>query len=269
MILADCHVHSCFSSDAETPVEQMIETAIAQGRKYFYLTDHHDFDYPVGEDGRDFQLPREDYTVRLEQLKDQYADKIELRIGVEMGLMAHISDKINEYVSGYPFDFIIGSSHLVHGQDPYYAEYYEGKTEKQAYEEYFLSILENAKALDCFHVYGHLDYVIRYGPNKDRFYNPMDYYDVFKELLTVLIDKGKGIEVNTGSLYKGFTYPHPHETVLKLYRQLGGEIVTIGSDAHVPQYLGYGFDAAEALLKRCGFHHYTLFKQGRPQQIVF
>ena len=64
MILADCHVHSCFSSDAETPVEQMIETAIAQGRKYFYLTDHHDFDYPVGEDGRDFQLPREDYTVR-------------------------------------------------------------------------------------------------------------------------------------------------------------------------------------------------------------
>ena len=87
MILADCHVHSCFSSDADTPVEQMIEAAIAQGRKYFYLTDHHDFDYPIGEDGRDFQLPREDYTLRLEQLRDAYKDKIELRIGVEMGLI--------------------------------------------------------------------------------------------------------------------------------------------------------------------------------------
>ncbi len=269
MILADCHVHSAFSSDAETPVEQMIEAAIAQGRKYFYLTDHHDFDYPVGEDGRDFQLPRDVYTARLEQLRQQYAGKIDLRIGVEMGLMAHISDKINNYVSGYPFDFVIGSSHLVRGQDPYYAEYYVGKTEKQAYEEYFLSILENARALDCFNVYGHLDYVIRYGPNKDKFYDPMDYYDVFKELLTVIIDKGKGIEVNTGSMYKGFSYPHPHEKVLKLYRQLGGEIITIGSDAHVPQYVGYGFERAEELLKQCGFRYYTLFKEGKPQQISF
>ena len=269
MILADCHVHSCFSSDADTPVEQMIEAAIAQGRKYFYLTDHHDFDYPIGEDGRDFQLPREDYTLRLELLRDTYKDKIELRIGVEMGLMAHIADKINDYVSGYPFDFVIGSSHLVRGQDPYYAEYYEGKTERQAYEEYFLSILENARALDSFHVYGHLDYVIRYGPNKDKFYDPMDYYDVFKELLQVIIDKGKGIEVNTGSLYKGFSYPHPHQTVLKMYRERGGEIITIGSDAHVPQYVGYGFEQAEALLKQCGFRYYTLFEKGKPQQIAF
>ena len=97
----------------------------------------------------------------------------------------------------------------------------------------------------------------------------MDYYDVFKELLTVLIDKGKGIEVNTGSMYKGFSYPHPHQTVLKMYRQLGGEIITIGSDAHVPEYLGYGFEQAEALLKQCGFTHYTLFKGGKPQQIAF
>ncbi len=269
MIAADCHLHSAFSSDSETPVEQMIEAAIAQGRNYFYLTDHHDFDYPVGEDGRDFQLPRNEYTARLEQLRAQYAGKINLRIGVEMGLMPSVIDKINDYVSGYPFDFVIGSSHLVRGQDPYYAEYYVGKTEKQAYEEYFLSILENAKALDCFHVYGHLDYVIRYGPNRDQFYDPMDYYDVFKKLLTVIIDKGKGIEVNTGSMYKGFSYPHPHEKVLKLYKQLGGEIITIGSDAHVPQYVGYGFDYAEELLKQCGFRYYTLFKEGKPQQMAF
>lgn len=269
MLAADCHVHSAFSSDSETPVEQMIEAAIGQGRSCFYLTDHHDFDYPVGEDERDFILPLDAYTARLEQLREQYADRIQVRIGVELGLMAHIADKINSYAASYPFDFIIGSSHLVHGQDPYYAQYYEGKTEKQAYEEYFLSILENVKTFDCFQVYGHLDYVIRYGPNKDKFYDPMDYYDIFRELLTVLIEKGKGIEINTGSLYKGFSYPHPHETILKLYRQLGGEIVTVGSDAHVPQYVGYGFAEAEDLLKKCGFRHYTLFVQGKPQQMAF
>ena len=269
MLAADCHVHSAFSSDSETPVEAMLEAAIQQGRTYFYLTDHHDYDYPVGEDERDFILDLSTYTAKLEALREQYRDKIKIRIGAELGLMAHIADKINAYAASYPFDFLIGSSHLVHGQDPYYAEYYQNKTEKQAYAEYFLSILENAKTFDCFHVYGHLDYVIRYGPNKDKFYNPLDYYDIFKELLTVLIDKGKGIEVNTGSLYKGFAYPHPHETILKWYRQLGGEIVTVGSDAHVPQYVGYGFEQAEALLKRCGFHHYTLFDAGKPQQMTF
>ena len=267
MLAADCHVHSGFSSDADTPVEQMIEAAIAQGRRYFYLTDHHDIDYPVGEDERDFILDMESYLAALEQLRNKYQPKIEIRTGVELGLQAQIADKVNAFAAKYPVDFVIGSSHLVHGQDPYYAEYYEGKTEQQAYEQYFLSILENAQAFDCFQVYGHLDYVIRYGPNKDKFYNPLDYYDIFKELLTTLIDKGKGVEINTGSLYKGFAYPHPHEAILKMYRELHGEIITVGSDAHVPQYVGYGFDQAEDLLKCCGFQYYTLFKEGKPQQI--
>ena len=269
MILADCHVHSAFSDDCETSVEQMIETAIAQGRKFFYITDHHDFDYPVMDDGVTFQLSQAPYVHRMEELREQYKDKIQVRIGVELGLMAHIKDKTEEYANAYQYDFIIGSSHLVHGIDPYYPAYYADKTESQAYEQYFLSILENVKSYDTFHVYGHLDYIMRYVPNQTKSYNPMDYYDIFKELLTVIIDKGKGIEVNTGSLYKGFDFPHPHETILKLYKQLGGELVTIGSDAHKPQHLGYGFDVAEALLKKCGFEYYTLFKNGVPQQIKF
>ena len=269
MILADCHVHSAFSDDCETPVEQMIETAIAQGKQYFYITDHHDFDYPIMDDGVTFQLAQKPYIRRMEELKEQYQHKIQLRIGVELGLMAHIKEKTEAYAKGYAYDFIIGSSHMVNGIDPYYPAYYADKTEYQAYEQYFLSILDNVKAYDSFHVYGHLDYIMRYVPNQTKPYDPMDYYDIFKELLTVIIDKGKGIEVNTGSLYKGFDFPHPHELLLKLYKQLGGEIITIGSDAHKPQHLGYGFDKAEAILQKCGFQHYTLFAGGKPQQIKF
>ncbi len=269
MILADCHVHSAFSDDSDTPVEQMIETAIAQGRSYFYITDHHDFDYPVMDDGVTFQLAQEPYINRMEELRYQYKDKINIRIGVELGLMAHIKDKTEAYAKAYDYDFIIGSSHLVNGIDPYYPAYYADKTEYQAYEQYFLSILDNVRVYDMFHVYGHLDYIMRYVPNQTKPYDPMDYYDIFKELLTILIDKGKGIEVNTGSLYKGFDMPHPHETILKLYKQLGGEIITVGSDAHKPQHLGYGFDKAESLLQKCGFTHYTLFEKGKPQQIKF
>jgi len=85
MILADCHVHSAFSDDCETSVEQMIETAIAQGRKFFYITDHHDFDYPVMDDGVTFQLSQAPYVHRVEELREQYKDKIQVRIGVELG----------------------------------------------------------------------------------------------------------------------------------------------------------------------------------------
>ena len=143
MILADCHVHSSFSDDCDTAVEQMIETAIQQGRKYFYITDHHDFDYPAMDDGVTFQLEQEPYIQRMEELKHQYKNKIDIRIGVELGLMAHIKEKTEAYAKAYDYDFIIGSSHLVNGIDPYYPEYYTDKNEYQAYEQYFLSILDN------------------------------------------------------------------------------------------------------------------------------
>ncbi|MBO4949108.1 MAG: histidinol-phosphatase HisJ family protein [Peptococcaceae bacterium] len=269
MILADCHVHSSFSDDCDAAVEQMIETAIVQGRKYFYITDHHDFDYPAMDDGVTFQLAQEPYIQRMEELKHQYKNKIDIRIGVELGLMAHIKEKTEAYAKAYGYDFIIGSSHLVNGIDPYYPEYYTDKNEYQAYEQYFLSILDNVKTYDTFHVYGHLDYIMRYVPNQTKPYDPMDYSDIFREILKTIIDNGKGIEVNTGSLYKGFDFPHPHSTILKMYKDLGGELITIGSDAHKPQYLGYGFEQAEALLKKCGFDSYTLFADGKPQQIKF
>ena len=92
--------------------------------------------------------------------------------------------------------------------------------------------------------------------------------DIVKDILEIVIKDGKGIEINTGSLYKGFSYPHPHESILKWYRQLGGEIVTVGSDAHTPQYLGHGFRQAAALLQSCGFRYYTIFSEGKPQYIA-
>lgn len=267
MLLADCHVHSSFSSDSDTPVEEMILQGIQQGRKYFYITDHEDLDYPIQEGERDFLIDMDSYFSTMKDLKNKYESQIDIRIGVELGLMAHISDKISSFANAYPFDFIIGSSHLVNGIDPYYPDYYANRTDKEAYREYFESILANIKTFDCFHVYGHLDYVVRYGPTKDQNYHPEDYEELFREILKELIYRGKGIEINTGSLYKGFDFAHPHNPILKWYHELGGEIITVGSDAHVPKYYGYGFDLAEELLKANGFRYYTLFKNGTPEQI--
>ena len=84
-------------------------------------------------------------------------------------------------------------------------------------------------------------------------------------LFRSIIEHGKGIEINTGSLYKNMTYAHPHPSILKLYKELGGEIITVGSDAHVPKYIGYDFETyARDILTATGFRYYCTFKQMKP-----
>lgn len=268
MILADCHVHSEFSSDSNAPVSAVIKQAIQAGMQYFYLTDHHDIDFPAdAAGGLTFQLDTPAYLSALSDLKEKYGDQIEVRTGVELGLMKDSIEKLLSYVHEFSFDFIIGSSHLVRGMDPYYPAFFEGRSQKDAYREYFASIYENIQVFQDYDVYGHLDYVVRYGPTRNADWDFTDYADIFEAILTTLIQQGKGIEINTAGLYKGLGYPHPHRDILSMYRRLGGEIITIGSDAHTPEYLGYGFSNAEELLHSCGFSYYTLFKNRKPEFI--
>lgn len=265
MITADYHVHSCFSSDSDTCLLSIIETAIKKGLDTICLTDHHDIDFPVNAEGMDFQLNTPAYLDTLSALRRQYADKIDIRIGVELGLMGHIAKEVREYTASYPFDFIIGSSHLVNKIDPYDAVYFEGRTEIEAYRAYFESILENATITKEYDVYGHLDYVVRYGPTKNQNFRYADYEDIFEAILKQIISDGKGIEINTAGLYKGLGYPHPHMNILKRYKELGGEIITVGSDGHTTGNIAYGFDMAEQYLLEAGFRYYTVFKNRLPE----
>lgn len=270
MIITDMHVHSHFSSDSKELPEAIIETAIAKGFHYVYFTDHHDMDFPVNinEPEMNFQLDFDSYINKLYELREHYKGKIDVLFGVEQGICPQTAPRITELSNKYPFDFIIGSSHLtsLENGDPYHPEYYSGKTNIEAYREYFMSEAENVKLTDGFDVYGHLDYAVRYCPDKTFVYHFNDYRDIFEVLLKRLIENGKGIEINTAGITK-IGYPHPHIETLKLYKALGGEIITIGSDAHKKEDIGYGFDVAEDLLKNVGFQYYTIFKERKPEFI--
>lgn len=266
------HVHSHFSSDSVEQPKAIIETAIAKGFSYVYFTDHHDMDFPVNENepSMDFQLDFETYIKTIFELRETYRHQIEVCLGVEQGICPETAPRIAALSNQYPFDFIIGSSHLtslVHG-DPYYPEYYTGKSSVTAYREYFMSEVKNVHLTDGFDVYGHLDYAVRYCPDKSFIYCFEDYKDIFEVLLKSLIEKGKGIEINTAGITK-IGYPHPHIEALKLYRELGGEIITIGSDAHKKEDIAFGFDVAEELLKSIGFKYYTVFTERKPKFIQF
>lgn len=260
MITADQHTHSSFSSDSSEPLLEMAKAAENRGLHTLCLTEHMDPDYPTGE----FLLDTRAYREELLRVREQTS--IELLFGVELGLMDYLAPRLREYAAAWDFDLVIGSSHLVDGEDPYYPEYFERLGSKNGVLRYFESILANIGAADCFDVYGHLDYVVRYSPEKG--YEPTDFCEIIDEILRLLISKGKGIEINTAGIASGLGYVHPHEFILKRYRELGGEIVTIGSDAHDKTRVAADFDKAREALEAAGFTHYTIFRDRKPSFIV-
>jgi histidinol-phosphatase (PHP family) len=267
MIIADYHVHSDFSGDSQTPMEQMIEQAIRLGLKRLCFTDHMDYDYPH-QGAICFEFNPEEYTVKLRRLKEQYANQIELLTGIELGLKPNIMNAISKLMKNYSFDFVIGSTHVVEEYDPYFPEFWTNRSKEYGMAAYFQSIIENCKLYkDYFHVYGHLDYIIRYvptGDGKKADYSYEDYKDLLDELLLTLLSNGKGIELNTAGLKYGLGYAHPKAEILKRYRELGGELITIGSDAHKTEHLCYDFQLVPELLKSLGYSYYATFVEGKP-----
>ncbi|MBR5565579.1 MAG: histidinol-phosphatase HisJ family protein [Roseburia sp.] len=263
--LWDVHMHSQFSGDSDTPQEDMITTAIDAGLGGICFTDHLDIDYP--DNATLFLLDLPNYTSSVLALQEKYLNQIPVHLGIELGLQPHLAELHKDILSQYSFDFVIGSSHVVHGMDPYYPDFYKGRLEEDCYREYFESILENIHAFDDFDVYGHIDYVVRYGPTKNTNYLWTQYQDIIDEILKLLIKKGKGIEINTGGFKYGLGHPNPTEEIICRYRELGGEIITLGADAHVPQHIGYDFGKVPAILKNAGFDYFTVFKNRKPHFI--
>lgn len=268
-IYSDCHLHSSHSGDSKTPMEEMILQGISQGLTTMCFTEHQDIGYPDSPEmaGDVFLLNTDSYLYDLARLKEKYQSRIRLLFGVELGLQPEVMRQNAVYAKSYEFDFIIGSSHVCHGRDPYYPDFYRGRSEEEAYREYFESILENIRKFSNFDVYGHLDYVVRYGPDMDKNYSYEKYRDIFDEILKLLLEKGKGIELNTGGIKKGMKDFHPCMDVLKRYRELGGEIITVGSDSHDALHIADSFDRACQALRECGFRYYTVFEKRTPEYI--
>lgn len=261
-IKADYHLHSYFSGDSETPMEQMILKGIDLGLNTMCFTEHMDMDYVYvkSEETGMFELNTDSYLYELATLKEKYKDQIKVLFGVELGIQPHLRRELAVYAKSFPFDFIIASSHVCNRKDPYYPYFYEGRNDEEAYREFFEATLENIKAFKNFDVYGHLDYVVRYGKTKDAEYCYDKYKDILDKILEMLIDNEKGIEINTGAIGYDLKDLNPCMDIIKRYKEMGGEIITIGSDAHKPEVIARGFDRAAQVLTECGFKYYATFE---------
>lgn len=268
-MLNDTHVHTEFSSDSMEKIENQIERAITLGMKSLTITDHHDYD-AVSEDGMTFILDFDEYFDKLRQLKKYYKGRIKLLTGVEMGLQLHIGDYIKDIVNKYSdeLDFVIGSSHFIDGKDVYYPSFYKGRKERECYLRYFNITLKRIAEINDFDSLGHLDYIVRYGPNKNKFYNYAAYSEVLDKILLTLIKKEKALEVNTAGFKYDLNTTNPSYEVLKRYHDLGGILITVGSDAHNVNYVGNRFEVLEEMLKKCGFNKYFIYEKRQPIAIM-
>ncbi len=278
MLLYDCHMHSSFSDDSQTDPVLQIEKAVELNKKGICFTDHMDLDYPSSDPDITFVFDTDDYYGKLCALREHYKDKLDILIGIEIGLRneSDIAESMKvryeALTSKYDFDFVIGSTHCLEHTDPYYESYWNGKNVHEGLANYFKACCYNAAYYDCYDSFGHTDYVVRYVPEKMNWkasenYKPADYSDYIDDLLKTLISREKALEVNTAGLKYGLGFVHPHDFILKRYLELGGELVTVGADGHKPEHIFYDFDAAGEYLKALGFKYYAVYRKRKPEFI--
>lgn len=271
MYKSDCHMHSYFSGDSSEPMENMINKACELSLDEVCFTEHEDRILPYNSgrkeeiDFRSFWLDVPSYREELMRLRDVYDERVRVGFGIEIGMDPEGAEHNYSLASEYPFDFIIASTHYVDGFDVYYRDYWKQGSAERQMGKYFERTLDNIRAFNDFDVLGHIDFAARYIPEgNEGLYTYERYHEVVDQILTFLIENGKGLEVNTKALRVGMSEPHPSRDIIKRYRELGGRIVTVGSDAHSTEEVGTYIRDALIILKECGFDEYMTFSGRRP-----
>lgn len=260
--IIDHHMHSNYSPDADPKATFLsyMEKAKTMGISRLIFTDHVDFDSPAAIFDNEI-----DYQEYLKDMKEVEKNTgFSLSLGVEIGYQPHLNHRLSSFLSQNPFEFVICSIHVGDGLDFYNGDFFVGKNQKQAYQRYFEICLETAKSYDDYDVFGHFDYIIRYGGYKHRSYRYDDHKETIELFLKEIIKKGKGLEINTSGLRYGLGDVHPSIEIMKTYKRLGGKIVTFGSDAHTVNDYYAGFNEALSLLKASGFDEITVFEKRKP-----
>jgi histidinol-phosphatase (PHP family) len=258
----DNHVHSSFSTDSDMAAESACDKALEIGLDGIAFTDHLDFDYP----GEKFLLDFDEYMIQMGRLKSKYAGRLNILRGIEVGIQPATVERSRTVVNSHDFDYVIGSIHVIDGIDPYLGTYYSERSPKEAYGGYLEKILYMIDNFGEFDNVGHFYYITRYACYDDRSLWYKDHADLFDEIFKKLIALGKGFEVNTASFRdkperKTIEYD---KMLLKRYKELGGEMVSLGSDAHTSNYLGHKFDYFSELIRSCGFNYTVHFEKRKP-----
>ncbi len=276
----DCHTHTRFSVDSDADIIGMIEKAMSLGLSAYAVTDHCECNrwyseehYPDETTYRYFDFGRdfENSVTAVTKLKEKYDGKLNLICGVEMGQGNQVPEIAEKIVSDKRLDFVIGSMHqLPKTEDFAFIEYDKMTVEEmeKLLEKYFMEVY-NLSKWGKFDILGHLTYPLRYIEDKGNIKVDMSRYEeIIREIFKTIIYNGKGIEINTSGLRQKYGKPFPEYRFVKMYKELGGEILSVGSDAHTVADLGKGVADGAEIAKQAGFKYLCYFKERKPQFLI-
>jgi len=263
-LMVDFHTHCDFSPDSNTPMKEMIDRAIELGISDLAFTDHVDLDADIdSETTQNWDFDRDEHERAINAFKSEYEGKIRLYNGIEIGIQPHLGKENTEIVLKNNYDFVIASIHSVEKKDLYYRRYFENHSNKEAVQIYYEAFLQSIKTFNDYSVLGHLDLYLRYKPELQSV-KFADYGDIVCEIYKNIIQSGKGIELNAGGHRYGIGHNNPHNHLLKLYKEMHGEILTLGSDAHKPSDLGYHYQENIEIIQSIGFKYICTFENMKP-----
>ena len=260
--LFDSHVHTNVSPSCNIIAEEACKKAIDIGLAGIAFCDHFDLDYPEHKWAHFFDSKiRYEY---LKNLKQKFKNKIKILDGVEVGIQQHVVEASSKFVRDGNFDFVICSTHVVDNVDPCEGLYFQGKTQKQAYQKYLESVYASICNFKDYDVVGHIGYVRKYGNFTHSEMKLDEYGEIIDAILKKVIADGKGIEINTSGYRTNLGSSVPCFDIIKRYCELGGEILTIGSDAHCLEYIGDKFDFVREKLLDMGIKNVAYFESRKP-----
>jgi histidinol-phosphatase (PHP family) len=262
----DYHVHTSFSEDSRMGIDQACLQAIKMDIAEIAVTDHLDIEYP-DKDFR-FDLDYAAYSSALDRVRERFDGRLNIIKGLEIGLQPHILDKCAGFLKDKDFQFIIASVHAVSGMDLYGEEFHRSKTKNTSYTQYLEELLGCIRKFKSFNVVGHLDLIRRYGNYGDKTMKYSDFTDLLDSIFEELISTGRGLEINTSGFRYKLESTLPDFDLVKRYHEMGGEILTIGSDAHTTYQLAEYFPFAYELAKKAGFKYLTRFPSGKPEFVT-
>lgn len=259
--LCDYHMHSTFSFDAVQTIEEAVKSAINNKINEICFTEHVSFD-PDDSSYKTFKF--EDYFKQIKKIQDLYKKQITIKAGIEAGEYYLYKDDFDLYFKENNIDFVIGSVHNINKKGLRTNLRENGHS--ISYENYFNEVLKLASCGD-FDVLGHLDLIQRYAFNDFGVYDFNKYTEIIHEILKTVIRRNKGIEINTSG-YMSNNLFFPRLEIIKLYKELGGKILTVGSDAHDSKRVGENIQYTYELLKNIGFECIYTFEKRTPKAIV-
>lgn len=267
MLICDSHVHSDNSFDAESSVDEICRAAISAGLHAVTITDHCEAEYiNCGEDCEfgsfDRQIPKS--LADIDKAREKYRGKLNVLRGLELGEPMHDLEQTAHALNYGELDFILASVHNLRGRDDFYYMDFSAVNITEVLDEYFDELIETA-SFESFDSLAHLTYPLRYIVERTGEYPNLSFFkDKIDKIFNILIENNKSLEINVSGLFKELNRTLPDLPLLKRYYELGGRLVTIGTDAHKADMVGKGLKEGIEVLKNAGFSSYAIYENHKP-----